>query len=168
MVQLRGLGAHFALLHTTTYGRCLRQRRPPLPLHMHQDIHGMSLVHALSLFSPTRPPARHRHHRSTTSVCPQPPASTATKDDAGRQVNAWVVCRARITTLGNGYEKQGVRGDALGPRYAAAAPYRLLTPRPTNYSRSQPERRPVTARSASATISGRSRHVSVAHAPRRI
>ena len=53
----------------------------------------------------------------------------------------WVVCRARTQTVGCGLDTQGVRGDALGPRYAAAALDWLHTPPPDHYSHTERHRR---------------------------
>ena len=128
MVQLLGLGAHTSLLHTATYGRRLRQRRPPRPSHMHQSIHRMSLVHALRFPFRTRPPACRRRRHSPAFVRGQPPASTATLHDTGRRGSVRVACRARTRVFGAGFDGLEVRGDALGPMYAAAALCCLLTP----------------------------------------
>ena len=119
-----------SLLHTATYSRRLLQWRPSQPSHVHQDIHSMSLVHVLCFFSPTRPPAYRHRHCSPAFTRSQPAASTKMQDDAGSQGAVWVACEARTQTLGDGLERQGVRGDELCPRYTAATLYRLCTPPP--------------------------------------
>ena len=80
-VQSRRLGLHkfvgsapaSTLLQATIHGRCPQQRRTPKPSFTHQrHAPGMSLVHYLCLFPPSRPPARRRRRRKIAPIRHQP------------------------------------------------------------------------------------------------
>ena len=50
----------------------------------------------------------------------QPRPATTPQNESKGLGSVWVACRARTQTVGCGLDMQGVRGNALGPRYAAA------------------------------------------------
>ena len=81
----------------------------------------MSLVYDLGFLLLSRPPARHHRCCSPAVARRQPLQTTATQRALDAKWDLWVACRARTQRSGAVLEVQGVRSDALGPRYAAVA-----------------------------------------------